>query len=174
VEGKTVQQEQQKKKEVKQKPLNKGQRIFADLLKTTLNTKQTPNSPRKIFAGSVLATCLAFLLAILSQKIDITLLIASCLFAFPIPFLVIGFIISSYDFEDQRLQLLSSIVFTFEKMGIIIVALGVLFVEYHISSYVFWSTLFSLIVFMVITALILIRKGVNLGIPQAESKQTGE
>lgn len=169
-----MQQEQQKKQEAKQKPPNKAQRIFADLFKTTLNTKQNPNNPRKILAGSALATCLAFLIAMISQKIDVTLLIASCLFAAPIPFLVIGFIISSYDFEDQRLQLVSSIVFIFEKVGIIIVALGILFVEYHISSYVFWSTLFSFIVFMLITAIVLIRKGVNLGIPQAGSGQIGE
>jgi uncharacterized membrane protein len=169
-----MQQEQQKKKEAKEKPPHKAQRIFADLLKTTLNTKQNPGNPRRILTGSVLATCLAFLIAMLSQKIDVTLLIASCLFAAPIPFLVIGFIVSSYDFEDQRLQLLSSIVFMFEKVGIIIVALGILFVEYHISSYVFWSTLFSFIVFMVITAFALIRKGVNLGIPGTESGQIGE
>src|SRR5260370_3127521 len=111
-----MQQEQPKEQESKQKPPSKVQRIFADMLKMTLNTKQIPNDPRKILAGSVLATCLVFLIAMLSQKIDVTLLIASCLFAVPVPFLVIGFILSSYDFEDQRLQLVSSISFIFQKV----------------------------------------------------------
>lgn len=140
-----MQQEQQQKKEAKQKSPNKSQRMAADILRTTLNTKQNPNNPRRVLAGSVLATCLAFLIAILSQKVDVALLIAACLFAVPIPFLTIGFLLSSYDFEDQRFQWLSEIAFLFEKIGMILVMFGILLVEYHISPYVFWSTLSSFI-----------------------------
>jgi hypothetical protein len=161
----------QQKKEAQHKPPNRFQRIVAEQLSVTLNTAQTPNNPRKVLAGSVLATCLAFLIAISSQKTDSPLSIASCLFAVPIPFLVIGFILSSYAFEDQRMQLVSFVSFIFEKVGIIIVAVGILLFEYHISSSVFWSTVFSLLVFMVITPIVLVCKGVNVGVPQPESKQ---
>jgi hypothetical protein len=136
---------------------------YADTLNVLNNTREVTGRPKQIAIGAMLGISIVFLIALLSTPhLDARLAVAAGAFGIALPFLIMDFIVASYEFKpDQRTFMVSVLKFAAfrvcEFVGAVCLAVGIGAVLWHFSGT-------TLIVVIVAVGMTILTPAIVLGV----------
>jgi len=121
-----------------------------------LTAKQLKDSPGQSISLKMIGFCLTLIIAILSfQKTNPSLISVLPFFIIPVPFCLVCYLISSFETENEKYNILLSVANSFLKILIILLIVGSFKAIYFISSAAFWLSILFFALFIIISALVI-------------------